>query len=299
MSRKNSSQREASKAVDDEVGYRRPPKEHRFKPGCSGNPRGRPRKVVPPPPSETTAYDAVDRFLQTPIAIEINGVRREMHPMEAALRHAYNGAIKGSPRDLLRFLEVLAKLKAFDFDASMQAADERVKKQIDDIVEADRVRMEGIWERSIRCLKSVPSLTTHRSTMSAMAQSQGKMSQPPPNCASKWLGRESGESRSPPALGRQQRSVQCFISSGVHAWSAPASRHMAGHRARTIVQTLAAEVAQGAFRVGDRFPTESELGERFGVGRHTVREALKRLTEQGMIGRRRKADTFVLASNRR
>lgn len=31
---------------DDEVGYRKPPKQHRFKPGQSGNPRGRPKGAL-------------------------------------------------------------------------------------------------------------------------------------------------------------------------------------------------------------------------------------------------------------
>jgi hypothetical protein len=35
--------RRESKTDDGMVGYRRPPKEHQFKPGRSGNPRGRPK----------------------------------------------------------------------------------------------------------------------------------------------------------------------------------------------------------------------------------------------------------------
>lgn len=38
-----------------------------------------------------------------------------------------------------------------------------------------------------------------------------------------------------------------------------------------------------------------ELQDRFRVGRHTIREALKLLAEQGMLGRRRKTGTVVLA----
>lgn len=62
-----------------------------------------------------------------------------------------------------------------------------------------------------------------------------------------------------------------------------------------LADMLVAQIGSGDFAVGDRFPTEMELQERYGVGRHTVREALKVLTEKGMLGRRRKTGTVVLA----
>lgn len=62
-----------------------------------------------------------------------------------------------------------------------------------------------------------------------------------------------------------------------------------------LADLLTGEIRTGRFPVGSRFPTELELQERFGVGRHTVREALKVLAEQGMLGRRRKTGTVVLA----
>lgn len=67
-------------------------------------------------------------------------------------------------------------------------------------------------------------------------------------------------------------------------------------RHKTLSEILAQEIATGAHSVGGRFPTEHELQARFGVGRHTVREALKTLTEQGLLGRRRKIGTTVLAA---
>jgi GntR family transcriptional regulator len=63
-----------------------------------------------------------------------------------------------------------------------------------------------------------------------------------------------------------------------------------------LAEFLAAEIAKGDYLVGDRFPTEIELQERFKVGRHTIREALKVLTENGMLGRRRKTGSVVLAA---
>lgn len=62
-----------------------------------------------------------------------------------------------------------------------------------------------------------------------------------------------------------------------------------------LADLLLEEIGQGAYPVGSRFPTEPELQERFGVGRHTIREALKMLAEQGILGRRRKTGTTVLA----
>lgn len=67
------------------------------------------------------------------------------------------------------------------------------------------------------------------------------------------------------------------------------SRHV------SLAGELLAEIGPETYPVGARYPTEQDLQDRFGVGRHTVREALKLLTEQGILGRRRKTGTVVLA----
>lgn len=66
-------------------------------------------------------------------------------------------------------------------------------------------------------------------------------------------------------------------------------------RQEAFAAELADEIAAGKYPKGSRFPTEQELQERFQVGRHTAREALKILTEQGLLGRRRKTGTVVLS----
>jgi GntR family transcriptional regulator len=63
-----------------------------------------------------------------------------------------------------------------------------------------------------------------------------------------------------------------------------------------IQAELSRELEAGLYPVGGSFPREGEVQHRFGVGRHTAREALKTLTDLGYIGRRPKSGTIVLAT---
>ena len=53
------------------------------------------------------------------------------------------------------------------------------------------------------------------------------------------------------------------------------------------------DIGAGKYSVGSMLPTELELCERFGVSRFTVREALRRLHEMGLLHRRRGSGTVV------
>ncbi|PKP80218.1 MAG: phosphonate metabolism transcriptional regulator PhnF [Alphaproteobacteria bacterium HGW-Alphaproteobacteria-2] len=64
---------------------------------------------------------------------------------------------------------------------------------------------------------------------------------------------------------------------------------------RSIADTLRGELAAGQYRPGDRLPTEAQLAARFGVNRHTVRQALASLAEAGHVHARRGAGVFVTA----
>jgi len=64
---------------------------------------------------------------------------------------------------------------------------------------------------------------------------------------------------------------------------------------RALEETLRGEIARGRYRVGDRLPTEAQLGEAHGVSRATVRSALERLEKLGMIVRRPRVGTVVKA----
>lgn len=62
--------------------------------------------------------------------------------------------------------------------------------------------------------------------------------------------------------------------------------YMAGSREPRYVQltkTLLEEIAQGVYPVGELLPKEAQLCESFGVSRTTVREALRIMSEQGVV----------------
>ena len=58
---------------------------------------------------------------------------------------------------------------------------------------------------------------------------------------------------------------------------------------------LVDDLANGVYPVRGRFPTEQELCAQTGLGRHTVREALRMLQEAGLLSRRAGVGTIVLA----
>src|SRR5512134_3269028 len=62
---------------------------------------------------------------------------------------------------------------------------------------------------------------------------------------------------------------------------------------RQIQQILEREIRDHTFRPGMRLPTEAELAKRFLVNRHTVRQALSRLEDRGLLRTDQGRGTFV------
>jgi DNA-binding FadR family transcriptional regulator len=61
-----------------------------------------------------------------------------------------------------------------------------------------------------------------------------------------------------------------------------------------ISQQLAASIAEGKFKVGQRLPSERELAQTFGVSRPTVREAIIALELDGLVEVRLGSGVYVL-----
>lgn len=56
-------------------------------------------------------------------------------------------------------------------------------------------------------------------------------------------------------------------------------------------------ILEKPIQIGERIPNEFELGEQFGVGRSTVREAVKGLVSKGILEVRRGSGTFVVSTS--
>lgn len=66
-----------------------------------------------------------------------------------------------------------------------------------------------------------------------------------------------------------------------------------------VSDVLRQRIKDGVYQVGSHLPTESELCEEFSISRHTTREALRRLSEAGLIHRRQGSGSRVLSTEPR
>ena len=64
-----------------------------------------------------------------------------------------------------------------------------------------------------------------------------------------------------------------------------------------VIEQLRTEIAGGGWPVGEKIPTEPVLSETLGVGRNTVREAVRALTHAGLLESRQGDGTYVRATS--
>jgi len=66
--------------------------------------------------------------------------------------------------------------------------------------------------------------------------------------------------------------------------------------AEEVVSRLRQSISSGAFSVGEKLPIEADLMKMYGVGRSTIREAIKVLSNSGFLSVKQGSGTFVVSS---
>ena len=105
--KRNSARRPATERSGYQVGYGRPPTHTRFRPGRSGNPKGRPRGAK----NETTILHEI---MNRPIEIRESGRARKISVLAAILLKFAENALKGDPRSATFLLNRYGSVKDTD-----------------------------------------------------------------------------------------------------------------------------------------------------------------------------------------
>lgn len=126
-----------------EVGYRKPPKHTQFKKGQSGNPSGKPKKIL-------SEDEIVLRELNARVPITEGGKQKRMAKMEIVLKRQVNLAMQGDPKAVRFVMEnyrtAIKNREAADEDGVMHVTlvfdeeEERMKQ----IAESNRRWREGL-----------------------------------------------------------------------------------------------------------------------------------------------------------
>ena len=108
---------------DEKVGYCRPPRATRFKPGQSGNPRGRPRKPKP-------IQDLLMAELNRRVMIQENGRERKLPKLELVTKRLVNDAIQGEYPALRLLIDLLR--------VAEKSSDPNLKRSLGELSMEDR-----------------------------------------------------------------------------------------------------------------------------------------------------------------
>src|ERR1700733_181092 len=92
------------KRAEDSVGYKKPPRHAQFRPGQSGNPEGRPKKVASLP-------DIFSKELRARVPIVSNGKRTKVSMLVAIVKQHLNKAANGDSKAAAMVLNHLKEIK--------------------------------------------------------------------------------------------------------------------------------------------------------------------------------------------
>ena len=115
-----------------EVGYGKPPKHTRFKPGQSGHPSGRPR-------GQLNFRTVVREALKEKVTMREGDRTRTVSKMDAIIQVTFNKALKGDAKGLVAFLQLIRWAGLMDEQPELSATES--------IGEDDEAIVTGYLER--------------------------------------------------------------------------------------------------------------------------------------------------------
>ena len=102
---------------DEQIGYGKPPKSGHFKPGQSGNPKGRPKGCK-------GVNTIIDDVFRKKVSLREGGKVKKISQVEALFRRVMNEALKGDPKatdqalKLLQMMNNMREQSAFGDDGT-------------------------------------------------------------------------------------------------------------------------------------------------------------------------------------
>jgi hypothetical protein len=124
-----------------DVGYGKPPPEHQFKPGQSGNPKGRPKGTG-------NIYKLIAKHAAKKVTVVENGAEKKMAKIDVVISAMFNKGSKGdvsAARLLTNMIAVAAQMSADEAQTGYSAEDLQVM-----LAEAD-------WQKMLVDLKEEAS----------------------------------------------------------------------------------------------------------------------------------------------
>jgi Family of unknown function (DUF5681) len=90
--------------VPNSVGYKNPPQHTQFKPGQSGNPKGRPKKSA-------SLTEVIGKEVGRRVQIVINGKRQKVSMLEAIVKQHLTKAAGGDPKSVAILFSLLKEIQ--------------------------------------------------------------------------------------------------------------------------------------------------------------------------------------------
>jgi Family of unknown function (DUF5681) len=127
--------RPAAEDASYEVGYRKPPKHTQFKPGQSGNCKGRPR-------GQRNFRTAVRDALQEKVTIREGDRSRSVSRMDAIIRVTFNNALRSDAKALAAFIQLARSAGLMDEEPELSST--KSISAEDEAILADYLERHGL-----------------------------------------------------------------------------------------------------------------------------------------------------------